>query len=79
MRPLTQCLAATAAGAGGDASTATAGAAPNEPNSDDQEDYLLGVRERLYRPAGRDILRYGFKVFPSEAADVQRYPGLPSL
>jgi hypothetical protein len=52
-----------------------------EPDLDGntEEDYLLRVSKRLYRPTGRDVLRYGFKVFPDEALDLARYPWLPAL
>ncbi len=52
-----------------------------EPDLDGylEEDYLLRLGKRLYRPTGTDVLKYGFKVFPDEAADLDRYPWMASL
>jgi hypothetical protein len=44
-----------------------------------EEEYLMRVRKRLYRPTGGEILKYGFKIFPDEAIDRDRYPWLSSL
>lgn len=39
-----------------------------------EEDYLLRVSHQLYRHPQRSLIGYGFKVFPPESLNEERYP-----
>lgn len=59
--------------------SATAEALEPDLSGYTEEDYLLRVRHQLYRHPQRSVLSYGFKIFPKESADVQRYPWIAAL
>lgn len=52
-----------------------------EPDLDGylEADYLLKIRHQLHRHPRRNVLSYGFKVFPDEAIDLERYPWMADL
>jgi hypothetical protein len=52
-----------------------------EPDLDGytEPDYFLRIRHQLYRHPKRSVLSYGFKVFPDEAVDLERYPWMADL
>jgi hypothetical protein len=52
-----------------------------EPNhrGDIEPDYLQRIRGRLYCKPGKEVLKYGLKIFPHEALDHPRYSWLSDL
>lgn len=52
-----------------------------EPNhrGDIEPDYLKRIRPRLYCKTGKDVLKYGLKIFPPEALQESRYSWLGDL
>lgn len=41
--------------------------------------YLLALRHQIYRPPGKSVFAYGFKIFPDAGRDTGRYPWLNRL
>jgi hypothetical protein len=52
-----------------------------EPNhrGDTETDYLMRVKRRLYCKPGRQLTKYGLKIFPPEALQESRYSWLADL
>ena len=52
-----------------------------EPDLDGytERDYFLRIRGQLYRHPRRSVLSYGFKVFPSEAINLEKHAWLKDL
>lgn len=44
-----------------------------------EERYLLSLRHQIYRPPGKSVFAYGFKVFPDSGRDIALYPWLNDL
>jgi hypothetical protein len=57
--------------------SATADALEPDLDGYTETEYFMRIRHRLYCPPGRELLKYGFKVYPNQAVD--RHPWLRDL